>query len=67
MNSATTQIMYAASSSQFNHVGAGLVPALKAWDLGFVMRVSYGVMRKTIFSRPGGSYHRKIFEKVPYR
>jgi hypothetical protein len=27
MNLATTQIMYAASSSQFNHVGAGLVPA----------------------------------------
>ena len=30
MNSATTQIMYAAFSPQFNHVGAGLVPALKA-------------------------------------
>ena len=46
--------MYAASSPQFNHVGAGLVPALKAWDLGFVMRVSYGVMRKTVFFPPGG-------------
>jgi hypothetical protein len=30
MNLATTQIMYAASSPQFNHVGAGLVPAHKA-------------------------------------
>jgi hypothetical protein len=30
MNSATTQIMYAAFSPQSNHVGAGLVPARQA-------------------------------------
>ena len=30
MNSATTQIMYATSSLQFNQVGAGLVPARQA-------------------------------------
>jgi hypothetical protein len=34
-------------------VGAGLVPALKAWDSRFVMRVLYEVMRKTIFPRSG--------------